>query len=215
MPPAEDDWKGRARDLLRAAREGDDAARGQLLELYRKYLLTIAEGELAGNLRPKAGASDVVQDTLLEAHAFFARFIGEQGDEFRAWLRGILLNKLAQVHAHYNEVQKRQVGREQSLDASGAEGPLRDVVPGRASTPSGHAIRDEEGRQVREALARLPEDVRQVIVWRNWDGLPFAEIGRRLGRSEDAARMFFTRAVEQLAEELGGDRGDQRSDANG
>src|SRR5262249_52736165 len=137
MPPAEDDWKVHARDLLRAARGGDDAARGQLLELYRNYLMAIAEVELAGNLRPKAGASDVVQDALLEAHAFFARFIGEQGEEFRVWLRGILLNKLAQVHAHYHDVQKRHVGREQSLDESGSEGRLRDVLPGNVSTPSG------------------------------------------------------------------------------
>jgi RNA polymerase sigma-70 factor (ECF subfamily) len=214
MLPVEDDWKVRARDLLRAAQGGDDAARGQLLELYRSYLMSIAEGELTGNLRPKAGASDVVQDTLLEAHAFFARFIGDKGEEFRVWLRGILLNKLAQVHAHYNVVQKRHVGRERSLDESAPGGPLRDALPGDVSTPSGHVARDEESAWVRAAMARLPEDVRQVIHWRNWEGLPFAEIGRRLGRSEDAARMFFTRAVEALADELGGDRGERRSDGN-
>ena len=112
MPVAEDEWKEQAQHLLRAAQDGDATARGQLLERYRKYLSSIAEAELASDLRPKAGPSDLVQDTLLEAHRYFARFDGAQGDEFRAWLRGILLNKLAQLHRHYHEAQKRAVGRE-------------------------------------------------------------------------------------------------------
>jgi len=209
---AAEDQKRKAQALLVAAREGDDAARGKLLELYRNYLFAIAEAELAVDLRPKAGPSDLVQDTLLEAHRFFARFAGEQGDEFRAWLRGILLNKLAQVHAHYLDVQKRAVGRERSLEETGEHGTLREGLPGKASTPSGQAARGEQEQRVKETLARLPEPVRQVIVWRNWEGLPFAEIGRRLGRSEDAARMFFTSALERFAEALGGehaDRGDR------
>jgi len=190
---------------LRGAQAGDDAARGQLLDCYRDYLTIIAEAELASDLRPKAGASDLVQDTLLEAHRYFARFTGEQGDEFRAWLRGILLNKLAMLHRHYHEVQKREVGREKSLEESREGGPLRNELVSDLSTPSGQVMRDEEEERVRAALARLPEQVREVILLRNWQGLSFAEIGARLGRSEDAARMFFTRALELLEDELGTD----------
>jgi len=50
---------------------------------------------------------------------------------------------------------------------------------------------------------RLPEHYRQVIVWRQWEDLSFAEIASRLERSADAARMLFARAVEQLQKELG------------
>jgi RNA polymerase sigma-70 factor (ECF subfamily) len=203
MAAAEDQEKDLAQELLRAAQDGDDSARGRLLDRYRAYLSAIAEAELAGDLRPKAGASDVVQDTLLEAHRCFARFEGAEGDEFRAWLRGILLNKLAQLHRHFHEVQKREIGREQSLEESGQYGALRNKVVGSDSTPSGRAAQDEDEHRVKEALARLPETVRQVIVWRNWENLPFAEIGRRLGRSEDAARMFYTTALERFATELG------------
>jgi RNA polymerase sigma-70 factor (ECF subfamily) len=210
MSLAEDDWKARAEPLLRAAQAGDAAARGRLFELYRNYLTAIAEAELTNALRPKAGASDVVQDTLLEAHNFFARFEGEEGDGFRAWLRGILMNKLAQVHAHYHDVQKRQVDREQPLEQSGDTGQLLDGLVAADPTPSGQVVRDEEEQLLHNVLAQLPEPVRQVILWRNWEGQTFAEIGRRLGRSEDAARMFFTRALETLAERLGAPDAERR-----
>jgi RNA polymerase sigma-70 factor (ECF subfamily) len=215
MPAAEDHWKEQAEPLLRAAQAGDAVARGQLLELYRNYLSAIADAELANALRPKAGASDVVQDTLLEAHNFFARFEGEEGDGFRAWLRGILMNKLAQIHAHYHDVQKRQVDREQSLEESGDAGCLRDGLVAADLSPSGQVVRDEEEQHLHNILAQLPEAVRQVIVWRNWEGQSFAEIGRRLGRSEDAARMFFTRALEMLAEKLGARDADRRPNRTG
>ncbi len=194
----------RARQLLGAARAGDRAALGQLMELFRGYLLSIADEELAQLVQPKAGPSDVVQDTFLEAQGLFARFGGEQGDEFRAWLRAILLNKLSELHNRYLGAQKRQADREQSLDAPG---PLRDALAVGGSTPSARAVRREESAALADALGRLPEAHRQAIVWRNWDGLTFAEIGQRLGRSEDAARMLFGRALERLAEEVARDAG--------
>lgn len=193
------DWAERTRGLLVSARAGDEAALGQLLELYRHYLLAIASEEMASGLRPRLSASDVVQDAMLEAFCLFDRFQGEMGGELRAWLRAILLNKLNDVHDHH-WAQKRRVDREQSLDDSGGLGPLREALPGDASTPSGRAARNEEFEQLAEALARLPDHERQVILWRNSEQLSFAEIGRRLGRSEDAARMLFGRVLERLQE---------------
>src|ERR1700689_461853 len=116
MPHEPEDGAGQARVWLAAARAGDDAARGRLLDLYRAYLLSIANGELESELRPKAAPSDMVQDTLMEAHGLFARFEGEEIEGFRGWLRGILLNKLSRLQERYYEAQKRELGREQSLD---------------------------------------------------------------------------------------------------
>jgi RNA polymerase sigma-70 factor, ECF subfamily len=201
-------WTDVAHGLLGAARAGDAAALGQLMELFRGYLLAIAEGELSGEVKVKAGASDVVQDAFLEAQRLFTRFHGDKGDEFRAWLRAILLNKVNELHNRYQDVQKRQIDREQSLDDTGESGPLHGALPGTDSTPSGRAMRHEEEHQLAAALGRLEERTRQVIVWRNWDGLSFAEIGQRLSRSEDAARMLFGRALELLKTEM--ERPDER-----
>lgn len=188
-----------ARDLLAAARGGDGAALGRLMDVFRAYLLAVADGELAAGVRPKAQPSDVVQDAFLEAYRAFDRFGGEGPEQFRAWLRGILLHKVSDAHKRYLDAAKREHDREESLDASRPNGTaLRDTVAGAGPTPSGAASRDEDARLVAAALGRLGAADRQVIVWRNWDAVPFAEIGRRLGKSEDAARMLFARALERF-----------------
>ena len=185
MSAAPDSSKDPVYGLLASARTGDPIALGQLMEVFRNYLLAVAEAELSTSVRGKAGASDVVQDAFVEAQQIFARFHGSQGEEFRAWLRAILLNKVSELHNRYNNVQKRRIAREQSLDDSTNKSLLREVLAGTDSTPSGKAIRNEEEDHLTAALHRLEEQACQVIVWRNWEGLPFAEIGQRLG----AARM--------------------------
>ena len=203
MHPLSTDWTERSQQLLVAAQTGDPAAMGDLLSLYRDYLLSIASQEIPAELHAKVNPSDVVQDTFLEASRIFARFRGTETENVRAWLRGILLNKLNELQQHYFGTEKRQIRREQSLDG-GRNGPrLPQAVVGSDSTPSGHAIRNEESQQLSEALARLPEHYRQVLAWRSFEGLSFAEIGRRLERSEDAARMLYTRAFERLQVEMG------------
>jgi RNA polymerase sigma-70 factor (ECF subfamily) len=205
MAPDPRQLSERVRSLLAAARRGDSESFGQLLEAYRSYLLAVASAEIETAARPKAASSDIVQETFLEAHRLFSRFEGNDAEVFRAWLRGILINKLNKLHERYFNVQKRQVRRERSLDDSD-DGPLRDVLPAAEAPPSSEAIRNEEARLVGRALKRLPEAQRNVLVWRHWEGATFAEMGRRLGRSEDAARMLYGRAMERLQEEIGRDR---------
>jgi len=202
-----DQWNSLAPSLLVAARRGDRTALGQLMELFRPYLLSIANEEIAGSIQPKGGPADVVQDTFLEAQRLLDRFHGSQGEEFRAWLRAILLHKLSELHNHFFAVQKRELNREQSLDDSSEGVRMRDLVPDDQTSPSGALSRKEEKERVERALQRLSEVHQQVIRWRTWEGLTFAEIGARLQRSEDAARMLFGRALERLAEELERDGG--------
>src|SRR5437899_477303 len=82
-------------DRIRRARGGSDAALGQLLEECRAYLLLVANQELPAQLRGKAGASDVVQETFLQAQKNFERFRDQGEAELLAWLRRILLNNVA------------------------------------------------------------------------------------------------------------------------
>jgi len=192
----------RAHALLQRARGGDSTALGELMELFREQLLAAADGGLAPAAQAKAAASDIVQETFLEAQRLFARFRGEHAEQFRAWLRSILVYKLREHHNRFFNSQKRQLDREVSLDRSDEEGPLRDVLPADASTPSAQATRNEEIESLTAALERLSPTYRQVIVWHHWEKLTFAEIGRRLNRSEDAARMLFGRALDRLAQEM-------------
>ena len=103
---------------LPEARAGSPEALGRLLEACRRYLLLVAERELDPALRPKGGASDLVQETFLEAQRDFAGFRGRSQPELRAWLRQILRNNLANFHRRFRDADKRRLDREVSLDRS-------------------------------------------------------------------------------------------------
>jgi RNA polymerase sigma-70 factor (ECF subfamily) len=180
---------------LPEARAGSPEALGQALEACRGYLLLIARKELGTDLQAKAGASDLVQQTFLEAQGDFARFHGDSGGELRAWLRRLLLNNLAAFARDYRATAKRAISREVALPP-GAEQPSA-CDP----SPSTVAMAQEESAALRRVLERLPEDYRLALLLRHLEELPFEEIGRRLNRSANAARKLWARAVEMLQEE--------------
>ena len=201
MTPNNTAFGDRSQRLLEAAEARQPQAMGACLDLFREYLLAVARDELPAALQPKVNPSDVVQDTFLEACRLYDQFQGNQPEEYRAWLRGILLNKLRDLHKRYFVAQCRTVRREQP--PGGAVDPWAGPALAAATpTPSSALSRSEEVERLHRAMARLPDEYRLVLEWRNWQSLPFAEVGRRLNRSEDAARMLFTRAVDRLQREL-------------
>lgn len=192
----------RAEDLLQCVREGSEQALGELLEKCRSYLLLIANSELESDLRAKAGASDLVQESFLEAHRDIAHFQGESLDELLAWLRRILLHNLADFARQYRETAARRISREQTLDDS--TGPVLAqhlAVPD--PSPSKQAVANEQHAALAQALQRLPDDYRQALLLRQQEQYSFAQIGEAMGRSAEAARKVWFRAVERLREELG------------
>jgi RNA polymerase sigma-70 factor (ECF subfamily) len=191
---------------LAAARSGSAEALGRLLEGCRQYLLLVANEELPSDLRPKVAASDLVQNTFVKVHEHFAQFRGSTPDEFFAWLRRILLNDLANCARHYHETGKRQLSREVPL-ADTPPANLQNGLASQADSPRTQLLAQEKADALDRALEQLPEHYRDAILWRTRDGLAFEEIGRRLDRSERAARKLWVRALERLQEllELGDD----------
>ena len=171
----------------------------ELVEAHRRYLLFLANRRMRPELCSKAGASDIVQETMLEAQLDPRGFQGRTKDELRAWLRRILLNNLANFERHYLETQGRQVGREVSLDHESPSGRSPKDVPARSgATGSGYAVRREEAEALAKALARLTERERLVLTWRYQEQCSFPEIGRRLGGTADMARKVWLHAIEKL-----------------
>src|SRR5947209_16530969 len=161
--------------LLLQARQGADAARGALLEAYRAYLDLLARVEIGRRLQKKVDASDIVQETFLEAHRNFGKFRGSGEAEFVAWLRGILAARVANLVRHYIGTQGRDIRREQRLEIE-LDQSWRTLDRGLfalQSTPSQQATRREQGVLVADALARLPDDYREVIVLRHLEELTF------------------------------------------
>jgi RNA polymerase sigma-70 factor (ECF subfamily) len=187
---------------LPAAQAGSKEALGQILDACRGYLLRIAGQELDPGLRAKGGASDLVQETLLDACRDFAQFHGDSEQQLLAWLRRLLLNNLSNFARRYRDTAKRQATAEVPLDPGGSSANWADTLAGGDSTPSAHAVAGEQAEALQHALERLPDDYRQVLLLRYQGELPFEEIGRQMGRSANAVEKLWLRAVERLRHEL-------------
>jgi RNA polymerase sigma-70 factor (ECF subfamily) len=191
--------------LLADARGGSPAALGDALEACRAYLLTVAGQELDPALRAKAGASDLVQQTFLEAQRDFSQFDGATEAELLNWLRRVLLNNVANFARAYRATGKRDVGREIELEGGQSSADWRGGLAGDAATPSGLVMQAEQIQALEEAIARLPEDYRQVIEYRYRQERSFDEIAQLMSCTANAACKLWSRAVERLEKELQAD----------
>jgi RNA polymerase sigma-70 factor (ECF subfamily) len=185
---------------LDRARQGDALALGQLLESLRPYVLVLARSLGSCQLGARLDQSDIAQDALLEVHRSFRGFAGENLAEFVAWMRKIVVRCAGHSVRVHLGTGKRSVSREQS-------GVDLDALADSGSTPSAEAIRHEHAALMAEALTRLPEEMQQVLLGRLVDGLPHAELAKRLDKSEVAVRVLFSRAVRHLREECRQDSG--------
>lgn len=194
--------------LIEAARRGRQDARARLLERYRNYLGLLARTCLARRLQAKIDSSDMVQEAFLKAHARFGQFLGGTDAELAAWLRRILANCMADAGRRYAQNEGRDIEREKSLEdqLDRSSRALARFLHDSGTTPSGGAARGELSVAVADALARVEPDHREVIILRNFHDLEWSEIGRRMGRSPDAARKLWARALTQLRPLMGEDR---------
>lgn len=189
----------RFRQLLTEARQGDAAALGTLMHDCRDYLLLIANQDLDRELQAKLGASDFVQQTMLAAHEHFPQFRGDTWEELRGWLRQILRNDLNRARRQFLGAERRKAQREHRLDDSQLVQPQ---LPTDGNTPSTDAVLREESMALKSAMQRLPDNYRLVIQLRDWEDLPFAEIGRRMQLTDEAARKLWRRAILKLESNL-------------
>jgi RNA polymerase sigma-70 factor (ECF subfamily) len=192
-------------ERIREAQGGSTNALGELLEGFRQYFLLVANQELRRDLQAKVGASDLVQQTFLEAQRGFEQFDGRTQGDLLVWLRQILKNNLRDATRSYRCASKRQVQREIPIvsDDDSAAIPTTVLVD-RSESPSWPARRSEQNAALHDALNRLSEPQRQVIVLRNLELKSFVEIAQCMGRSPDAVRKLWGRSVQALAERLGG-----------
>ena len=193
--------------LLESAKAGREEHLGQLLLMYSNYLKLMATAQLDRKLRARISPSDVVQETLLEAHRDFSRFQGASEGEFRAWLRRIFIHNLATIVERHVLTEKRDVRREISLEETGASlerstARLVSVLADRGNSPSTDAQRFEHAIVLADELAELAPDYREIIVLRHLEGRSFNEVAEQMDRSSGAVRMLWMRAIAQLRHQL-------------
>lgn len=196
-------------ECLNQARQGDVAARDRLFAACRSYVGLVARATLERRLQAKVDASDLVQQTLMDAHRDFSQFAGTTEQEWLAWLRKILAHNAGDAYRHFG-ADKRQIQREHSFQSAAHGGSPADsrsagfdpIGPG--DTPSQIVLGQERELAVAEAISQLPEDYREVVFLRNVQRLPFDEVAVRMERSRPAVQMLWMRALHRLREILGG-----------
>ena len=175
------------------------------LDRYRDYLLLLARGQLPPRLQPKLDPSDVVQQTLLEAHRDLDQFDGNSG-ELAAWLRTILAHNLANATRDFDR-KKRDVRRErslqQSIDLSSAR--LDRCLADSQQSPAQQIERKEQLLILSSALIELPEPQRQVIELRYLHGLVLKEIAERLDKTTRSVAGLLFRGMSRLRKHLVGE----------
>jgi len=181
----------------------DTEAYRQELARYRDYLSMLAEIKLSPALRAKISASDVVQQTLMEAHQHLDQFQGRSEAELSAWLRQILVRKMIDTLRKYRS-QARDITRERPLEAEAEKSSqhLERWLASEASSPSRIVMHEEELFQLAGALAQLPEEQRMVVELKHLQDWSVAEICQHLDKSEAAIAGLLRRGLQRLRELL-------------
>ena len=193
------------RAVFARAQAGDRSSAGRLLNRYAVDLLMIAEASMDRKLRSRLGASDLVQETLLEAHRDLEQFRGATEREFVSWLRQILANSLRRAVEQHVFAVKRDVRRDISLDGvqrGAADSSTGLDLPGRDETPSACCERNERSLLLLSLLEELSPGHRDVLTLRNLRGMSFKDVARLMERSVPATKMLWMRAMEQLRQAM-------------
>jgi RNA polymerase sigma-70 factor, ECF subfamily len=191
-------------DLIRAAldraRIPETRVASETLDrLYDRYtprLLAYIRLKLGRSLRERLESRDILQATLLKSFQHLGEFRGGDGRSLLAWLARIADREIAD-RVDYHHRQRRDAGRESPID----DHPELATYVG--SVLSG-VIADERVAGLDLAIESLSDAHREVILLRAFEDLSFKAIAQRLGKSEDACRMQYARALTALTLKLAG-----------
>jgi RNA polymerase sigma-70 factor, ECF subfamily len=190
--------------LIEQACGGDADARQALLARHRDRLRRMVAVRLDPRVAPRADPSDVVQEALAAAAGLLSEYLRERPVPFYPWLRRLAWERLVKLHRRHVAAGKRTVAREAELELpDGSVAVLARVAFAHNTSPSGQAIRKELQARVRDALGRLGERDREVLILRYLEQLSAAEIAAVVGSTPGAVKVRHLRALERLRALLG------------
>lgn len=169
------------------------------LERYRAYLKMLARAQLDPRLRGKLDASDVVQQTMLQAYQARHQFRGNSDGELAAWLRQALARCLANALRDFSRA-KRDIHMERSLEAGLEASSIRleAWLQAEQSSPSQKAVHREDCLRLADAMEQLPDAQREALILQHWQGWSLAQIGEHLDRTPAAVAGLIKRGLKQL-----------------
>jgi RNA polymerase sigma-70 factor (ECF subfamily) len=180
---------GETGQLFARGRDGSPEALNAFYERSARKLLAIIRLRLGRSLRTEVESRDILQSVLLKSFDRLSQL--ENPDAVMAWLARMAENEIRD-RVDYLSRQRRDVARRVPIEdhAEQLPAPVRQALS--------QVIEKERAEYLERALESLPESQRDLIVLRKLEELSFAEIGIRLGKSEDACRVAFARAMAAL-----------------
>jgi RNA polymerase sigma-70 factor (ECF subfamily) len=178
-----------------------DQRRPHDVQQYRSYLYLLARSHIGRRHQAKIDPSDIVQQTLLDAHQKQAQFRGQTDAEWMAWLKQILANNLADAVRGLARA-KRDVSRERSLEEQVGDSFTRvdGWLAAAQSSPSQQAVRSEELIRLADALTTMPPAQREAIVLHHLQAQPLADVASQLNKSPAAVAGLLHRGLKRLRE---------------
>jgi len=188
--------------LFARAAEGDGAAWGELLTAEEPRLMRMAAFRMDPRLNGRIDAADVVQEAYVEASSHREDYFRQEGVPLFLWLRGVVSNKLLELHRYHLGTHMRDAKRERSLEApcssDGTSAAIRAHLTAGLTHPSLAAVRDEVTTRLAKALDTMDPTDREVLAMRHFEQLTNAEAAQVLGIQERAAAKRYLRALERL-----------------
>ncbi|MHC5066609.1 MAG: RNA polymerase sigma factor [Planctomycetota bacterium] len=184
---------------LRRWHSGDRSALDFLLERDMPWIREHVHSRLGRRLQKKAEAEDYLQDVLIEVLRYCPKFMVPGRKQFCALIGSIAESVLCN-HADYFSARRRDMDRESNLPTDSVFDLGTGTLHG--ERPSEIAVRHEEEAALRIGLELLSPDDRRIVLLRDWDDVPYEDIGREFEISEDAARMRHKRALKKLLREI-------------
>ena len=188
-------------DLLRQVRDGAPTALDRLFARHRASILRMVQVRMDPRICGRVDPSDIVQETQIEALRRLPEYLRQATQPFRLWLRQIAYDRLLMLHRRHVGASRRTVSR----DAALPEDPSRQLAERllcTQSSPSMHLARAELSHRVGQALLRLSDDDREVVLLRNFEGLSNAEAAQLLQIEPGTASKRYGRALLRLRSAL-------------
>ena len=177
--------------VLREALAGSDAALDSLYERFGPRLLSFIRLKMGRSLRARLESRDILQATFLKSFQHLEDFDGEDGRSLLGWLMRIAEHEIHD-RADFHHRQQRDAKQEEAIDGHSG------VLLARTRSALSRLILDEQAERVETALESLTDAHRQVILLRSFEELSFPAVAKTLGKSEDACRMQYARAMTAL-----------------
>lgn len=193
-------------DLVSKAKAGDEIALAELFDRFKARLRRVVEVRMDHRLKGKVDPSDVLQEAFLDlANKLPAYTQRDVGMSMFVWMRLVASEKLIQIHRKHFDVQKRNAGREVSIDAAIPDHSsicLAGHLLGRFSSAGNKLIRQEMKQVLMATLDAMDDIDREIILMRGFEELSNVEAAESLGLSQNGASNRYVRAMTRLKKEL-------------